>query len=89
MAGTGTNSKGLPFLFIFEAVLDAMAIVDFVKAFRLNEHLLTLQQARNAFLTRLGSFFAFEFRGITGKIIRWLLVSRYITFEVAQNDFVI
>jgi hypothetical protein len=70
-------------------MLDSVAIMGLIETFRLDEHLFTLQQASNACLTGLGSFFALEFRRIARKIIGRLFVGGYVAFVVTQNNFVI
>src|SRR6266540_3970591 len=38
------DAKGLPFLFIFQTMLDAVAIMHLIETFWLDEHFLPLQQ---------------------------------------------
>src|SRR5215216_3082560 len=64
---TRANPERLPFLFIFQTMLDAVPVMDLVKAFRFDEHLLAFQQARDACLARLASLFTFELRSIAWK----------------------
>ena len=68
---------------------DRMAVMGFVKAFWLNEHLLALQQARDACLAWLRSFVAFKLRGLTRQVIGWFFVGGHITFVIAQNYFMV
>jgi len=70
-------------------MLAAVAVVNFVKAFRFNEHLIAIQQGCDAFLARFGALRTFVFGGHGGGVIGGLFVGGNITFEVSQDDLVI
>ncbi len=60
-----------------------------VKALRLDEHLLAIQQGGDTLLTGLGTLLAMEPGGFLGEVIGGLLVGGDIALEIAQDDLVV
>src|SRR5215216_6906731 len=82
-------AERFPLAFVFEAMLDAVTVMEFVKSFGLDEHLVTFEQTMNTGLTGLGALLTFEFSRVTGKVVSGFLVRRDVAFIVSQDDLVI
>src|SRR5688572_27030120 len=83
------DTQWLPLFIVFEAVLNSMSVMGFIKAFWFYEHLLAFEQAMDAGLTGFRTFLTFEFCRVTRHVIGGFLVGSDIAFKVAQDHLVI
>src|SRR5271169_4757532 len=80
----GTYAQRLPFLRVFQAVLNAVTIMDLVEAHWLDEHFLAVEQASEAGLTGLHAFALaiFACLWIVRLVFRWLFICCHIAFVI-------